>query len=172
MITISHFFFFRLNEGDAYYLLKDFLLLIQSIRYDDQLVLSIFIILKEQKQKQTYKWNNAFFFLFLFVKNRTSLSELCDDPNDNVLLAFQKLAEVYQSKFNAVWVFWLQWMTKCVNYVCGMGCNAQKTSTKKQPTKIKEPKPKNQYYIIFLSYTHYQLSFKLESDWMFRYISL
>uniref|UniRef100_A0A8C3L1P4 DExD/H-box helicase 60 n=1 Tax=Chrysolophus pictus TaxID=9089 RepID=A0A8C3L1P4_CHRPC len=53
-----------LNEGDAYYLLKDFMLLIQSIR--------------------------------------TSLSELCDDPNDNVLLAFQKLGEVYQSKFNAV----------------------------------------------------------------------
>lgn len=53
-----------LNEGDAYYLLKDFVLLIQSIR--------------------------------------TSLSELCDDPNDNVLLAFQKLGEVYQSKLNAV----------------------------------------------------------------------
>lgn len=64
MITISNFFFFRLNEGDAYYLLKDFVLLIQSIR--------------------------------------TSLSELCDDPNDNVLLAFQKLGEVYQSKLNAV----------------------------------------------------------------------
>ncbi|XP_052546100.1 probable ATP-dependent RNA helicase DDX60 isoform X2 [Tympanuchus pallidicinctus] len=53
-----------LNEGDAYYLLKDFVLLIQSIR--------------------------------------TSLSELCDDPNDNVLLAFQKLGEVYESKLNAV----------------------------------------------------------------------
>ncbi|XP_048797846.1 probable ATP-dependent RNA helicase DDX60 isoform X3 [Lagopus muta] len=53
-----------LNEGDAYYLLKDFVLLIQSIR--------------------------------------TSLSELCDDPNDHVLLAFQKLGEVYESKFNAV----------------------------------------------------------------------
>ncbi|NXJ15303.1 DDX60 helicase, partial [Odontophorus gujanensis] len=53
-----------LNEGDAYYLLKDFVLLIQSIK--------------------------------------TSLSELCDDPNDNVLLAFQKLEEVYKSKLNAV----------------------------------------------------------------------
>ncbi|OXB70614.1 UNVERIFIED_CONTAM: hypothetical protein H355_005499 [Colinus virginianus] len=53
-----------LNEGDAYYLLKDFVLLIQSIK--------------------------------------TSLSELCDDPNDNVLLAFQKLEEIYKSKLNAV----------------------------------------------------------------------
>ncbi|OXB54574.1 hypothetical protein ASZ78_004941 [Callipepla squamata] len=53
-----------LNEGDAYYLLKDFVLLIQSIK--------------------------------------TSLSELCDDPNDNVLLAFQKLEEIYTSKLNAV----------------------------------------------------------------------
>ncbi|NXC38386.1 DDX60 helicase, partial [Penelope pileata] len=53
-----------LNEGDAYYMLKDFTLLIKSIG--------------------------------------TSLSELCDDPNDNVLLAFQKLGEVYQSKLNAV----------------------------------------------------------------------
>ncbi|XP_072190962.1 probable ATP-dependent RNA helicase DDX60 [Excalfactoria chinensis] len=53
-----------LNEGDAYYLLKDFVLLIQAIS--------------------------------------TSLSELCDDPNDRVLLAFQKLGEVYQSKLNAV----------------------------------------------------------------------
>ncbi|XP_021250062.1 probable ATP-dependent RNA helicase DDX60 [Numida meleagris] len=53
-----------LNEGDAYNLLKDFVLLIRSIG--------------------------------------TSLSELCDDPNDNVLLAFQKLGEDYQSKLNAV----------------------------------------------------------------------
>ncbi|XP_042727098.1 probable ATP-dependent RNA helicase DDX60 [Lagopus leucura] len=53
-----------LNEGDAYYLLKDFVLLIQSIR--------------------------------------TSLSELCDDPNDHVLLAFQQLGEVYESKLKAV----------------------------------------------------------------------
>ncbi|XP_009675480.2 probable ATP-dependent RNA helicase DDX60 isoform X1 [Struthio camelus] len=53
-----------LNEGDAYYHLKDFLLLIKSIR--------------------------------------TSLSELCDNPNDNVLLAFQKLAENYEKKLDAV----------------------------------------------------------------------
>uniref|UniRef100_A0A8C4JPE9 DExD/H-box helicase 60 n=1 Tax=Dromaius novaehollandiae TaxID=8790 RepID=A0A8C4JPE9_DRONO len=56
-----------LNEGDAYYLLKDFSLLIKTIG--------------------------------------TSLSELCDNPNDNVLLAFQKLAENYKkrlAKFNSV----------------------------------------------------------------------
>ncbi|NXI70028.1 DDX60 helicase, partial [Anseranas semipalmata] len=53
-----------LNEGDAYYLLKDFTLLIRSIG--------------------------------------VSLGELCDDPNDNVLLAFQKLSEIYESKLCAV----------------------------------------------------------------------
>ncbi|NWU06647.1 DDX60 helicase, partial [Cephalopterus ornatus] len=49
-----------LNEGDAYYALKDFSLLIKSIG--------------------------------------TSLSELCDDPNDNVLLAFKQLGENYEEK--------------------------------------------------------------------------
>uniref|UniRef100_A0A8B9V2H4 DDX60-like winged helix domain-containing protein n=2 Tax=Anas TaxID=8835 RepID=A0A8B9V2H4_9AVES len=53
-----------LNEGEAYYLLKDFLLVIKSIG--------------------------------------VSLSELCDDPNDNVLLAFQKLGENYDKKLAAV----------------------------------------------------------------------
>ncbi|NXN96187.1 DDX60 helicase, partial [Rhinopomastus cyanomelas] len=53
-----------LNEGDAYYALKDFLLLIKSVR--------------------------------------TSLSELCDDPNDHVLLAFQQLAEIYEDKLNRI----------------------------------------------------------------------
>ncbi|NWQ74094.1 DDX60 helicase, partial [Columbina picui] len=52
-----------LNEGDAYYLLKDFSLLIRSIG--------------------------------------TSLSELCDDPNDNVLLAFQQLGKIYEEKLNS-----------------------------------------------------------------------
>ncbi|NWI55493.1 DDX60 helicase, partial [Calyptomena viridis] len=49
-----------LNEGDAYYALKDFSLLIKSIG--------------------------------------TSLSELCDDPNDNVLLAFKQLGKNYEEK--------------------------------------------------------------------------
>uniref|UniRef100_A0A663DQ04 DExD/H-box helicase 60 n=1 Tax=Aquila chrysaetos chrysaetos TaxID=223781 RepID=A0A663DQ04_AQUCH len=53
-----------LNEGDAYYALKDFSLLIKSIG--------------------------------------TSLSELCDDPNDNVLLAFQQLGEIYEKKLKCV----------------------------------------------------------------------
>ncbi|XP_064305825.1 probable ATP-dependent RNA helicase DDX60 [Phalacrocorax carbo] len=53
-----------LNEGDAYYALKDFSLLIKSIG--------------------------------------TSLSELCDDPNDNVLLAFQQLGEIYEEKLKSV----------------------------------------------------------------------
>ncbi|KAK2542792.1 Ddx60 [Columba livia] len=52
-----------LNEGDAYYLLKDFSLLIRSIGM--------------------------------------SLSELCDDPNDHVLLAFQQLGKIYQEKLNS-----------------------------------------------------------------------
>lgn len=41
------------------------------------------------------------FFLIIFF-NRVSLSELCDDPNDNVLLAFQKLGENYDKKLAAV----------------------------------------------------------------------
>ncbi|XP_009994301.1 PREDICTED: probable ATP-dependent RNA helicase DDX60 [Chaetura pelagica] len=53
-----------LNEGDAYYALKDFSLLIKSIG--------------------------------------TSLSELCDDPNDNVLLAFQELGKIYEEKLNCI----------------------------------------------------------------------
>ncbi|XP_075565812.1 putative ATP-dependent RNA helicase DDX60 isoform X2 [Pelecanus crispus] len=53
-----------LTEGDAYYALKDFSLLIKSIG--------------------------------------TSLSELCDDPNDNVLLAFQQLGEIYEEKLKCV----------------------------------------------------------------------
>ncbi|NXE90679.1 DDX60 helicase, partial [Menura novaehollandiae] len=53
-----------LNEGDAYYALKDFSLLIKSIG--------------------------------------TSLSELCDDPNDNVLLAFKQLGENYEAKLNCI----------------------------------------------------------------------
>ncbi|NWX46476.1 DDX60 helicase, partial [Steatornis caripensis] len=53
-----------LNEGDAYYALKDFLLLIKSIG--------------------------------------TSLSELCDDPNDNVLLAFQQVGKIYEEKLKCV----------------------------------------------------------------------
>ncbi|NXE74304.1 DDX60 helicase, partial [Cochlearius cochlearius] len=53
-----------LIEGDAYYALKDFLLLIKSIG--------------------------------------TSLSELCDDPNDNVLLAFQQLGKIYDEKLKRV----------------------------------------------------------------------
>lgn len=77
------------------------------------------------------------FSLFLFVKIRTSLSELCDDPNDNVLLAFQKLGEVYQSKLNAVWVCWLQWMIKSVLTTCvGRGVTHKKTH--KNPTNKNE----------------------------------
>uniref|UniRef100_A0A8C8B629 DExD/H-box helicase 60 n=1 Tax=Otus sunia TaxID=257818 RepID=A0A8C8B629_9STRI len=53
-----------LNEGDAYYALKDFSLLLKSIG--------------------------------------TSLSELCDDPNDNVLLAFQQLGKIYEEKLKCV----------------------------------------------------------------------
>ncbi|NXT17817.1 DDX60 helicase, partial [Syrrhaptes paradoxus] len=53
-----------LHEGDAYYALKDFLLLIKSIG--------------------------------------ASLSELCDDPNDGVLLAFQQLGEIYDKKLKLV----------------------------------------------------------------------
>uniref|UniRef100_A0A8D0FEY2 DExD/H-box helicase 60 n=1 Tax=Strix occidentalis caurina TaxID=311401 RepID=A0A8D0FEY2_STROC len=53
-----------LNEGDAYYALKDFSLLLKSIG--------------------------------------TSLIELCDDPNDNVLLAFQQLAKIYEEKLKCV----------------------------------------------------------------------
>ncbi|KAM6076665.1 putative ATP-dependent RNA helicase DDX60 isoform 2-T2 [Chlamydotis macqueenii] len=53
-----------LNEGDAYYALKDFSLLIKAIG--------------------------------------TSLSELCDDPNDNVLRAFQQLGEIYEKKLKLI----------------------------------------------------------------------
>ncbi|XP_042664351.1 probable ATP-dependent RNA helicase DDX60 isoform X2 [Tyto alba] len=53
-----------LNEGDAYYALKDFSLLIKSIG--------------------------------------ASLSELCDDPDDYVLLAFQQLGEIYEEKLKCV----------------------------------------------------------------------
>ncbi|XP_074003466.1 probable ATP-dependent RNA helicase DDX60 [Numenius arquata] len=53
-----------LNEGDAYYALHDFSLLIKSIG--------------------------------------TSLSELCDDPNDNVLLAFQQLGAIYEEKLKSI----------------------------------------------------------------------
>ncbi|XP_067407878.1 probable ATP-dependent RNA helicase DDX60 [Emydura macquarii macquarii] len=49
-----------LNEGDAYYLLKDFSLLIKALS--------------------------------------TSLGELCDNPNDNVVLAFQQLSKSYTAK--------------------------------------------------------------------------
>ncbi|NXM37280.1 DDX60 helicase, partial [Oxyruncus cristatus] len=53
-----------LNEGDAYYALKDFSLLIKSIG--------------------------------------TSLSELCDNPNDNVLLAFKQLDKNYEEKLKRI----------------------------------------------------------------------
>ncbi|XP_061848397.1 probable ATP-dependent RNA helicase DDX60 isoform X3 [Colius striatus] len=53
-----------LIEADAYYALKDFLLLIKSIR--------------------------------------TSLSELCDNPNDNVLLAFEQLDKAYDEKLKNI----------------------------------------------------------------------
>ncbi|XP_061228962.1 probable ATP-dependent RNA helicase DDX60 isoform X2 [Neopsephotus bourkii] len=53
-----------LNEGEAYYALKEFLLIIKSIS--------------------------------------TSLSELCDDPNDNVLLAFQQLGRIYAEKLQCI----------------------------------------------------------------------
>ncbi|NXK29990.1 DDX60 helicase, partial [Piprites chloris] len=53
-----------LNEGDAYYALKDFSLLVKSIG--------------------------------------ASLSELCDDPNDNVLLAFKQLGENYEEKLKRI----------------------------------------------------------------------
>uniref|UniRef100_A0A8B9GNU6 DExD/H-box helicase 60 n=1 Tax=Amazona collaria TaxID=241587 RepID=A0A8B9GNU6_9PSIT len=53
-----------LNEGDAYYALKEFVLIIKSIG--------------------------------------TSLSELCDDPNDNVLLAFQQLGKIYAEKLDCI----------------------------------------------------------------------
>ncbi|XP_027491320.1 probable ATP-dependent RNA helicase DDX60 isoform X3 [Corapipo altera] len=53
-----------LNEGDAYYALKDFSLLIKSVG--------------------------------------TSLSELCDDPNDSVLLAFKQLGEKYEEKLKRI----------------------------------------------------------------------
>ncbi|NWR26890.1 DDX60 helicase, partial [Tachuris rubrigastra] len=53
-----------LNEGEAYYALKDFSLLIKSIG--------------------------------------TSLSELCDDPNDNVLLAFKQLSKNYEEKLKQI----------------------------------------------------------------------
>ncbi|XP_057275202.1 probable ATP-dependent RNA helicase DDX60 isoform X2 [Pezoporus wallicus] len=53
-----------LNEGDAYYALKEFVLIIKSIG--------------------------------------TSLSELCDDPDDNVLLAFQQLGEIYAKKLQCI----------------------------------------------------------------------
>ncbi|KAM9579250.1 putative ATP-dependent RNA helicase DDX60 isoform 2-T2 [Guaruba guarouba] len=53
-----------LNEGDAYYALKEFVLIIKSIG--------------------------------------TSLSELCDDLNDNVLLAFQQLGKIYAEKLQSI----------------------------------------------------------------------
>ncbi|NXC29294.1 DDX60 helicase, partial [Campylorhamphus procurvoides] len=53
-----------LNEGDAYYALKDFSVLIKSIG--------------------------------------KSMTELCDDPNDNVLLAFKQLGEIYEEKLKRV----------------------------------------------------------------------
>uniref|UniRef100_A0A672U6S5 DDX60-like winged helix domain-containing protein n=2 Tax=Strigops habroptila TaxID=2489341 RepID=A0A672U6S5_STRHB len=53
-----------LNEGDAYYALKEFSLIIKSMG--------------------------------------TSLSELCDDPNDNVLLAFQQLGKIYEEKLQCI----------------------------------------------------------------------
>ncbi|NXK85555.1 DDX60 helicase, partial [Formicarius rufipectus] len=53
-----------LNEGDAYYALKDFSLLIKSIG--------------------------------------ESLTELCDDPKDNVLLAFKQLGKNYEEKLKGV----------------------------------------------------------------------
>uniref|UniRef100_A0A7M4EVL4 DExD/H-box helicase 60 n=1 Tax=Crocodylus porosus TaxID=8502 RepID=A0A7M4EVL4_CROPO len=53
-----------LHEGDAYKLLKDFLLVIKSVR--------------------------------------VSLGELCDNPDDNVVLAFQQLSESYEAKLYKV----------------------------------------------------------------------
>ncbi|XP_019376606.1 PREDICTED: probable ATP-dependent RNA helicase DDX60 [Gavialis gangeticus] len=53
-----------LHEGDAYKLLKDFLLVIKSVR--------------------------------------VSLGELCDNPDDNVVLAFQQLSESYEAKLQKV----------------------------------------------------------------------
>ncbi|XP_054984020.1 probable ATP-dependent RNA helicase DDX60 [Sorex araneus] len=50
-----------LNEGDAFNLIRDFVLVLQSIRY--------------------------------------SLRELCDDKDDNVVLAFQQLSEAFKKKF-------------------------------------------------------------------------
>ncbi|NWX96644.1 DDX60 helicase, partial [Nothoprocta ornata] len=41
-------------------------------------------------------------FLLLIKSIATSLSELCDNPNDHVLLAFQKLADNYEKKLDAV----------------------------------------------------------------------
>ncbi|NXN73461.1 DDX60 helicase, partial [Himantopus himantopus] len=41
-------------------------------------------------------------FSLLIKSIGTSLSELCDDPNDNVLLAFQQLGEIYAEKLKSV----------------------------------------------------------------------
>lgn len=46
-------------------------------------------------------FNNFFLFFFKQQNNRMSLSELCDDPNDHVLLAFQQLGKIYQEKLNS-----------------------------------------------------------------------
>ncbi|XP_043919452.1 probable ATP-dependent RNA helicase DDX60 [Protopterus annectens] len=54
-----------LNQGDAFYLIKDFRLVISSIS--------------------------------------TSLMELCEDENDNVVLAFKELNESYKEKFEKTW---------------------------------------------------------------------
>uniref|UniRef100_A0A8C8BAL6 DExD/H-box helicase 60 n=1 Tax=Otus sunia TaxID=257818 RepID=A0A8C8BAL6_9STRI len=39
---------------------------------------------------------------YIFLVLKTSLSELCDDPNDNVLLAFQQLGKIYEEKLKCV----------------------------------------------------------------------
>lgn len=54
----------RINEGDAYLLLKDFILTIKSIS--------------------------------------VSLHELCENEEDNVVLAFDQLSETFEEKFNKV----------------------------------------------------------------------
>ncbi|KAG8520068.1 putative ATP-dependent RNA helicase DDX60, partial [Galemys pyrenaicus] len=61
-----------LNMGDAFNFIRDFTLVTQSIRYSKY---------------------------FLHLKIIISLSELCDDENDDVVLAFKQLSETFKTKF-------------------------------------------------------------------------
>lgn len=65
----------------------------------------IYLILPAWEEKPSYSTDSSemgISYIFIFICS-VSLRELCEDEDDNVVLAFEQLSKTFSEKFNKVW---------------------------------------------------------------------